>query len=458
MIGSLDSQVIEKFKEFQQKSGKYLDLDIKDVEFKKKNFNDIIDEFIKGSTPKYSSSSTNTIVIKSGQARGNYNVFDFKNTAYLDLTKVKNPKYLQNGDILINTTGVGTAGRVTLFDLSGNYVSDSHITALRYDLSSFYKFYLLYFFVNFGFKKLEKMAEGSGGQVELSMEKIKLLVIPIPKDNNENYKSIDIQKIIVEFLEYSFDNLERLKSNINKKYNLVTKMKKSLIPSTFKRTAIKNKFRKYAQENDIDFEITDITFNNENTFGSIFEFNGGSSKYTKPYYTNPKNKGDYPLLTGSTHIVEFIKPMNQHDINDAPAISYNKDNDKGSLAFYHTEPFIVGGHHYALKLKNEFLKNIDLKYSYYSLSEHFFKNMYYQSKETRANSGVIKNVKFLIPEPLQAFSSIKIQQILANFIENVENELETKFLNPINKCLEVIEKYKETYLKRTFNKIVWSKK
>jgi hypothetical protein len=260
MIGTLDSQVIEKFKEFQDRTGKYLNLDIEDVQFDKKTINDIIDEFIKGSTPKYSSISTNTIVIKSGQARGNYNVFDFKNTAYLDLTKVKNPKYLQKGDILINTTGVGTAGRVTLFDLDGGYVSDSHITALRYDLNSFDKFYLLYFFVNYGFKKLEAMAEGSGGQVELSMDKIKPLVIPIPKDYHENYKSIDIQKAIVEFLEYSFENLELIKNNIDKRYDILTKMKKSLIPSTFKRTAIKNTFKKYAKENNIDFDITDIEF------------------------------------------------------------------------------------------------------------------------------------------------------------------------------------------------------
>ncbi|ABB43977.1 hypothetical protein Suden_1595 [Sulfurimonas denitrificans DSM 1251] len=117
MIGTLDSQVIEKFKEFQEKTGKYADLDINKVLFDKKTIDDIVDDFIKGSTPKYSHNPTDTMVIKSGQARGNYNEFNFTKTAYLDLSKVKNPKYLQKGDILINTTGVGTCGRVTHFSI-----------------------------------------------------------------------------------------------------------------------------------------------------------------------------------------------------------------------------------------------------------------------------------------------------------------------------------------------------
>ncbi len=233
MIGTLDSQVIEKFKEFQKKTDKYTDLNIEEVKFKKTTIDAVIDNFIKGSTPKYSSTTTNTIVIKSGQARGNYNEFNFSKTAYLDLSKVKSPKYLQNGDILINTTGVGTAGRVTLFDLDGNYVSDSHITALRYEKSKYNQFYLLYFFINFGFKKLESMAEGSGGQIELSMEKVKPLIIPIPQDYNK-YKSVDIQKAIVDFLDYSFNNIEKIRKNIDKHNSIISRLTKSLIPSVFK--------------------------------------------------------------------------------------------------------------------------------------------------------------------------------------------------------------------------------
>lgn len=69
-------------------------------------------------------------VIKSGQARG-YRDFDFSSKYYLAKDTEIDERKLQKGDILINSTGVGTAGRVTLFELDGDYVVDSHITIFR---------------------------------------------------------------------------------------------------------------------------------------------------------------------------------------------------------------------------------------------------------------------------------------------------------------------------------------
>jgi hypothetical protein len=157
-----------------------------------------------------------------------------------------------------------------------------------------------------------------------------------------------------------------------------------------------------------------------------------------------------------TNIVEYIKPINSNDVIQAPAISYNKDNDKGSVAFYHEKACIVGGHHYILQLKANLKNDIDLKYSYYLLNEHFSKNMYYQSKEPRANSGTIKNIEFYIPVSFGKYNSLEIQKILANFINSMEHELEEKYFKKMNQCLDIIYIYKETYLKRTFSKIIWS--
>lgn len=93
MIGTLDFQVIEKFREFQKQTNKYSSLDIERVLFNEEIIDNIVNDFIVGSNPKYSLISTDTIVIKSGQARGNYNEFNFSKIAYLDLLKVKSPKY-----------------------------------------------------------------------------------------------------------------------------------------------------------------------------------------------------------------------------------------------------------------------------------------------------------------------------------------------------------------------------
>ncbi len=131
----------------------------------------------RGKSPTYGDSKVQ--VIKSGQARG-YRDFDFSSKYYLAKDTELDERKLQKGDILINSTGVGTAGRVTLFELAGDYVVDSHITIFRPNDEVLPTFVLLVLSSVVGFKTLEKMADGSSGQVELSIETIKSIKIPVP--------------------------------------------------------------------------------------------------------------------------------------------------------------------------------------------------------------------------------------------------------------------------------------
>ena len=95
--------------------------------------------------------------------------------------------------MLINSTGVGTAGRVTLFDLEGDYVADNHITIFRTNSQMLPKFALLALAIGIGFKELEKMATGASGQIELSLETIKNNKLPGPP--------LDVQNKIVDECE-----------------------------------------------------------------------------------------------------------------------------------------------------------------------------------------------------------------------------------------------------------------
>ena len=131
----------------------------------------------RGKSPTYGDSKVQ--IIKSGQARG-YLDFDFSTKYYLAENTELDERKLQKGDILINSTGVGTAGRVTLFELDGDYAADSHITIFRPNSEVLPAFVLLVLSSVVGFKTLEKMADGSSGQVELSIETIKNIKIPTP--------------------------------------------------------------------------------------------------------------------------------------------------------------------------------------------------------------------------------------------------------------------------------------
>lgn len=131
-------------------------------------------------------------VIKSGQARGGVE-FDFSKVYFATNYDSEDKRILKKGDILINSTGVGTAGRVTLFDLNGKYAVDNHITILRTKngVDNLYVFYTLAYGI--GFKNIEAMAAGTSGQIELSVSTIQNIKIPLPP--------MDIQKKIVEECE-----------------------------------------------------------------------------------------------------------------------------------------------------------------------------------------------------------------------------------------------------------------
>ena len=131
----------------------------------------------RGKSPVYGTSGIQ--VIKSGQARG-FKEFDFSSKYYLDPSVEVDERKLVKGDILINSTGVGTAGRVTLFDLEGDYVTDGHITIFRPNHEVNPEYALLILAAGIGFKALEELSDGSSGQVELALDTIKGIKIPLP--------------------------------------------------------------------------------------------------------------------------------------------------------------------------------------------------------------------------------------------------------------------------------------
>ncbi len=130
----------------------------------------------RGKSTKYGNSTIQ--IIKSGQARGNFE-FDFSEKYFVEDGFKLDDRQLQPGDLLINSTGKGTAGRVTYFDLPGTVVVDSHISILRPNSRLIPKFGL-YSLARIGFKALESLADGSSGQIELTLTTIGEIQIPLP--------------------------------------------------------------------------------------------------------------------------------------------------------------------------------------------------------------------------------------------------------------------------------------
>lgn len=185
--------------------------------FKAKRLGDIATMVKRGKSAKYGSSQIQ--IIKSGQARG-YQDFDFSQRFYVSDTFVSDERNLIKGDILINSTGVGTAGRVTLFDLDGDFVVDSHITIVRVNNDIAIPKYILYALANIGFKTIESMANGQSGQIELALDTIKGINIPLPSIDKQKEIVTEIEKIETEIAAQKnrLSKLKSLKGKILAKY------------------------------------------------------------------------------------------------------------------------------------------------------------------------------------------------------------------------------------------------
>lgn len=174
----------------------------------------------RGKSPKYSTEKTNITILKSGQIRG-LKIFDLTNKYYASPSMIVDERLLKENDLLINSTGVGTAGRVNIFNLKGNYFVDSHVTILRLDTSKLLPLYVLYqLYYNIGFKNIEKMATGQSGQIELAIKTIANIKIQIPSLEEQQKIVFQIEELEKQIAEAQaiIDNSKQQKQAILDKY------------------------------------------------------------------------------------------------------------------------------------------------------------------------------------------------------------------------------------------------
>ncbi|MWV64488.1 hypothetical protein GRS48_06570 [Halorubrum sp. JWXQ-INN 858] len=117
-------------------------------------------------------------------------------------------RFLSKGDIVINSTGVGTLGRVYLFREDPEKIfADSHITILRTNENVIIPEYLYYLLRSPHYQdEIQNIAVGSTGQIELNKRALAKLEISFPP--------VEIQKRIIDYLG-PIDE----KMGINKKIN-----------------------------------------------------------------------------------------------------------------------------------------------------------------------------------------------------------------------------------------------
>ena len=170
-----------------------------------------IKEIRRGKSPKYTENSD--ILVFAQKCNTKYNGIDISLAQYLDETTSKRypaDEYMQDGDVVINSTGTGTLGRVGIYRDFNNttglsIVPDSHVTVIR-GFSCVYSHYL-YLFMKAYQSELEKKGEGSTNQKELKPLTLKKMLIAIPP--------LSEQKRIDKSIETAFRRLAVIEESIS---------------------------------------------------------------------------------------------------------------------------------------------------------------------------------------------------------------------------------------------------
>jgi restriction endonuclease S subunit len=170
-----------------------------------------VKEIRRGKSPKYAEISN--VIVFAQKCNTKYNGIDISLAQYLDETTIKRyptDEHMQDGDIVINSTGTGTLGRVGIYRNTDNttcllIVPDSYVTVIRSFscISSHY----LYAFMKAHQTELEKKGEGSTNQKELKPLTLKEMLIAVPP--------LSEQKRIDKSINVAFSHLAIIEKCLN---------------------------------------------------------------------------------------------------------------------------------------------------------------------------------------------------------------------------------------------------
>ena len=180
------------------------------TEWRKRCLGEITSFMSKGIPPKYvERENENTVRVLNQKCNRNFEI-NHEESRLHDCSKKKVPadKMLQPGDVLINSTGTGTAGRVAqLYDVPTPTTIDGHMILLRptEEIDSIYYGYAVKAFQ----PKIETLAEGSTGQTEINRKRLQEeIVISFPEEK-------ETQERIARFL-LNIDEKIKVNGKINK--------------------------------------------------------------------------------------------------------------------------------------------------------------------------------------------------------------------------------------------------
>ena len=139
----------------------------------------------RGKSPKYSPIKLYPVV---AQKCNQWTGFTIEKAQFIDPTTIESytqERFLEDGDLMWNSTGLGTLGRMAIYWEKLNpykvAVADSHVTVIRPLKSFVIPQYLFSYFSSYTVQSvIEDKADGSTKQKELATTTVKRYLVPFP--------------------------------------------------------------------------------------------------------------------------------------------------------------------------------------------------------------------------------------------------------------------------------------
>lgn len=158
-----------------------------------------LEEIHRGEQPDYDEDG-DVMVIKTAEIKNSY--IDYENTRKVSEEFYENnpQAQIETGDILISSTGLGSLGKVDLFDKSRDAVVDGHLSIVRPNEAYDARFLVFYLRSYLGKVQFEKWFNGSSGQIELTPDDLGKFVVP-----SSVAFDLNSQKQIAEDIQSKYD-------------------------------------------------------------------------------------------------------------------------------------------------------------------------------------------------------------------------------------------------------------
>jgi len=166
----------------------------------------------RGKSPKYVDKSNVPVI---SQKCIQWSGFDIQKVRFINedtLKSYQEERFIQYNDLLWNSTGLGTLGRINIFDIKEHsykkIVADSHVTVIRVLKKIINVKYLYYWFAGpLVQNEINDKSTGSTKQTELGLSTIKNYILPLPplKEQNRIVEKVEALMALCNELETNIE-------------------------------------------------------------------------------------------------------------------------------------------------------------------------------------------------------------------------------------------------------------